>query len=250
KKYAGSGSDWVDPVDPGDFNSDGTSFNAGDDAVVVCYDKDSYTTETTEDFTSFNSESGLSGDFVFAGAYDSTNYYVISKSKVYSGDLDADNTLSEITDEDVIDNVSGNFSAIAGDTNNGDIFLATDEGEVLYYDGTDWSKLDSTDREITSMAVVEIDIDGSSTDFLIIGTKNGYLEADISDPGNAHIEEPTSATADTDTLSSSYPSLTDSTDESSHIFDVHAGSGGVFYLATGEGLWKRDPDEEPMIDKM
>ncbi|MFP4179435.1 MAG: hypothetical protein ACLFSA_05215, partial [Spirochaetaceae bacterium] len=114
-----------------------------------------------------------------------------------------------------------------------------------------WETLGSTDEEVpTSMAVVEID----GKDFLIIGTEeNGYLEVDISgtlaDISDSDITSPTLSTADTSNFSSKYPSLADA-----YIYDVHAGSDpGVFYLATEEGLWKRNPDhgaDEPMFDKM
>jgi hypothetical protein len=256
KRYTGSG--WTSPIK--EFGNDGTMIGATDGsdyAAYFVYGKSS--TENSIDVS--NEVVGGAGDFSsFADANISNEllvdavklitatpvyYFAISDENLYrSGDgvrtIDTGASFSGLP-------TSGDYTALAVGAIESQganyLFLGTSKGEVYYSsDGSGFTKLDDAGDEITSMDVVDLSGTPGQGDYLIIGTDDGYEEADLSgSPSSWTISGPSLNTSDADGSSefaAAYPDLA-----YTYVFDVLASSEqGHFYIATGLGLWKRKTD--------
>jgi hypothetical protein len=128
--------------------------------------------------------------------------------------------------------VSGDFCAIANDATN--FFLTTTSGQI--YKGTvggGFTLEGTISTDIPSNGSLEVDSFGG-TDYLIIGTNNGYYEMNIS---TSTISSP-SATTSVPDFSTSYPELA-----TVLVYEVYPlATAEVFYLATSKGLWIHNAD--------
>ncbi len=233
------------------FNNDGTVIGADDHNTYAAYlvhgkaadnNKIDATGEDDSNFSSISSTGVVNEVLIDAVRFNGTDeYFTISKETMYKSGVSTPGSLSELSISENED-----FTALAyGSSENGNdyIFYGTAEGTVEYStDGISFSKLESIGEEIVSMDTVDFDNNGSA-EFLIVGTNNGYQEADISGTDTGwNLRSPSSATADasgSSEFAAAYPDLA-----YTYVFDVQRShdDNGEFYLATGNGLWKRNTD--------
>jgi len=189
---------------------------------------------SSTDLTDLGNATSQSGTINFIdGAELGGTYFGISRDTIYSDALNASpSALSPVFDI----GVSGDYRALFSDTEGTEnIYLTTSTGQVYSStDGTSWTQIgDITDEPVRgSMDIVAV----GATDYLIIGTEDGYYEMAL---GGGSVVGPT-ATADTagpSEFAAKYPELSIAL-----VFDVYTTSGGTLYLATQEGLWKRNAD--------
>jgi len=132
---------------------------------------------------------------------------------------------------------SGDYRGLA--TAGADIYLTTSSGQVYSSsNGVDWFLEDTISSEPVSGSLAVVDIGG--TDYLIIGTEDGYYEWDIS--GSPDVVGPTSTADTTDPagFEAKYPDLA-----SALILWVYpSATPDEFYLGTSNGLWKRNSSGE------
>lgn len=257
KRYTGSG--WTSPIK--EFGNDGTMIGATDGSDYAAYFV--YGKSGTENSIEVSNEvGGGSGDFSSFSNADISNDLLVDAVKlvtttpVYYLAISDEKLYRSLNNNRTIDSgasftglpTSGDYTALAVgaiESQGGDnyLFLGTSKGEVYYStNGTDFSKLDDAGDEITSMDVVDLSGSPGQGDYLIVGTDDGYEEADLSgSPSGWTIRGPSLNTSDADGSSefaASYPDLA-----YTYVFEVLASSDqGYFYLSTGSGLWKRKTD--------
>jgi hypothetical protein len=194
-----------------------------------------YEVHSTLDFFTFTSQIVAPPIAFLDAAKLGGTYYGISKDTLYS---DVMSTTPSVALAPTFDPaVSGDFRALCTDNEASEhIYLTTSAGQVYQStDASSWSLLaDIADEPVVgSMDILDV----GGTDYLIIGTNNGYYEMEI---GTASVTGPT-VTADTAgpaEFAAKYPELAIAL-----VHDVYtAPSDGTLYLATEFGLWKRNTD--------
>ncbi len=164
---------------------------------------------------------------VIAASILGANYYLISSN--YSAG--AGN--SEIYTTDGIVNISAlsgattgfDYTKALGDiiSNVSDLYISTRDGNIYSSgDGTNWSQIDSGIG--TVFGPLEI-VTFGTTDYLIIGTNNGYLEMDLS---GTSIVTPT-ATSNIDIQAVGLGT--------EMIHSIYSSSNDSFFIGSQNGLW-------------
>lgn len=192
---------------------------------------------TTDDFSAFRTQSIIEDVFDGTELSDTTTYYVISETAIYyTGDITTTDLVEETTLSFNVEK-SGNFVSISDDGTN--LYLVTSSGQVyLSTDASSWTYIDSAGDTPVEGSSVVVDIGG--TEYLIIGTENGYYEMEV---GSSTVVRPTqTASASTpDSFAANYPDLAQAL-----VYEVYPSikDNDVFYLATQNGLWKRTSSGE------
>ena len=162
---------------------------------------------------------------------DASEDFLISPGALYGNVF---GTLSELTPSSLA-GVSGDYRGLASDGSN-NLYLTTSSGQIYSSpDGGDatWTLEDTISSEPVQGSLAVVDIGG--TDYLIIGTDDGYYEMEI---GVSVALGPTvtADTADPDEFAAKYPDLA-----ASLILKVYpSATADVFYLGTEKGLWRRN----------
>ncbi len=232
-----NGSSWSNVAT---YSNDGTIIPAtgSNYAAFIVYgestsDNTILVNDTQDDFGSF-SDSGISNTLLLKAVkfpFDDF-FYTISIDTLFksSGANDPSGTYTSSSPSK-----DGDFSALSQSSNTNELYFGTSSGQVQSWDGTDYTDLGDADSAVVSLAAVSI---GSGpTEYLIIGTESGYEEVDVENGGS--ITGPSSATSDTSgsaEFAAAYPDLA-----YAYIFDI-AADGDEFFLATENGLWKRNSD--------
>lgn len=128
---------------------------------------------------------------------------------------------------------SGDFCGITVDAND-DFYLTTSTGQIFRSidDGVTWTSSGTISNATPVSGSLEVVTIGAK-EYLIIGTEDGYYEMNITDTGS--VVAPTQTTTETE-FETAYPELA-----TSLIYEVYpSGTPDVFYLATENGLWKRN----------
>jgi hypothetical protein len=244
------------------------SAGSNDSYLVVKRDGSTFSAEETSDFGTFNTVTLPDSNAipVDAAYRDGDGYYLITKeldsddntvTKLYTGGS-IDGSMSEVA------NIDGNLLSITAAEIGGTDYVffttyapANNVSRVYAYEGTTLTSIsnnsiiesDNTNVAASPESIRVVSISG--TQYLIIGSANGYYECDLSTdptPSNWNIQRPSDATADiTDSSSfdAKYPDL-----NVSYVFSVlESSTADVFYLGVGKesgailgGLWRRNAD--------
>jgi len=226
-----SGSSWDTTVYTSSTNL--TLFEANDNYIVIegvniVTDVLSSTTGVASaNFTS----SSLNGVRIVDGASNGTQDLFISSSKIYEDTFGA--ILSEQT---VLGAATGILKGITV-SNTNLFYLSNSIGQIFVSDaiGQAWTLAGTISDAIPTEGSLDVvTVDGGANYYLIIGTNNGFYEMKI---GTTTITVPSATTSISD-FDTSYPELA-----TSLIYEVYpSATANVFYLATSNGLWKRNTD--------
>ena len=172
---------------------------------------------------------------VFDGASNGTSDFLLNQDTLFGTDFAIPPLTAQTPNFDI--SVSGDFSGIALDGSN-DFYISTSSGQIYISsdNGVNWTLVNTISDDIpteNSLQVVTVEL----TEYLLIGTNNGYYEMEI---GTTIISRP-SATVSVLDFETSYPELA-----TELVYEVYQSADGVagdyFYLATSKGLWKRNTD--------
>lgn len=208
------------------YNTKLSLFEADDNYILIS-GTDISTSISGVDSTDFI-PSTIADEVIRDGAASGADHFLISSDAIYGSLFGV--ALSAQTEPTGVD---GDYCGLA--TDGADIYLTTSGGQVFKWDGAAWSLSGTISDDEPVRGSLEVVTLGGTTDYLIIGTDNGYYEMNITASGS--IVEPT-ATTSVENFSATYPDLT-----TELIFEVYQSAAGVtgeyFYLATSGGLWKR-----------
>ncbi len=210
-----------------DYATDITLFEADDNYILLEGTTDILS--STSDLSSFVS-STLSGMNILDGAYNGTIGILISKNKIYESAFGV-----AMTEQTLIGDATGELRGITIDTTNNFFYIINSSGDLYKSDvnGQNWVSVNSISEHISYNGALGNDII-DLTEYLIIGTDNGYYEMEI---GTTTISKPSATTSVLD-FDTSYPELA-----TELVFEVYPSStANEFYLATSKGLWKRNTD--------
>jgi len=190
--------------------------------------------------TPYNSQDAI--DFYDAAAL-GTDYFVISKDKIYSGaDLSA-GSLSEVSPTFTGVSLSGDLLAICSDDEGAGekLYLATSGRQIYSSDnGTIWDHIQTISDTPIEGSLAVVSLDPGPLKYLIIGTEACYYEMEI---GSTSVVGPTgtASTGSPDNFYANYPDL--QTALVWWIYQVPLNTT-EFYLGTQAGLWKRNSSGE------
>lgn len=212
-------------VDVDDYGTDITLFEADGNYILLKDNSDILSSTTNLNDASFIT-SNLSGINIIDGS-SGTNDLLISTSNIYGVAFGG-----VLTEQANPASISGNLTGIA--TTGADLYISTSGGQIFSGTTGSWTLEGTIVDDIPSSGSLEI-VTVNLKEYLIIGTNNGYYEMNITDSGS--IVNPIETTSVLD-FTTSYPEL--ATDL---IFEVYpSATANVFYLATSNGLWKRNSD--------
>ncbi|MDY7029680.1 MAG: hypothetical protein SVR04_15420 [Spirochaetota bacterium] len=208
------------------YNTDVHLFEADGTYILVKGIGSVDSVESTVNVTAAGTVEGFT-DIVFDGASGTAGDYLISADTLYE-----DTFGSLVAAAYPPADKSDDYRGIASD--GADIFLTTSSGQIYSSpDGGTWTLEDTISAEPVagSLAVVTIGV----TDYLIIGTDEGYYEMNI-DAADPEAVEPTATTIPE--FEAAYSDLA-----LALIHYVYPSSAAdVFYLGTQAGLWRRNSD--------
>jgi hypothetical protein len=209
------------------YNANITFFEADDNYILVNGTDVLYSTFDVSS-TSFNSNN-TSSNLILDGASSGTEDLLISSNKIYGIDF-----ASNLAEQANPASFSGTYTGLA--TTGSDIYMTTSTGQIFYGTTVLWTLAGTITDDAPVMGALEV-VTIDATDYLIIGTVNGYYEMEI---GTTTINSPTSTTSILD-FATSYPDLS-----TALVYEVYQSAAGItgsyFYLATSNGLWKRLAD--------
>ena len=239
--YELSGSTWITATNTASLNNsnDLILIEGNSSYFFICeettpghYNISSYTTATNTLTDVTSSDITLP---VIDGAYDGTNYYLISSNYTGSSEIYTTNGTSNIN---AISGTTTGFDytkALGGIIANGsDLYISNRSGILnKSVDGTTWTAVNTTalaNTKLGDMAIVDI----GGTNYLLIASNGGFYEMNLS--GGTPVS-PTAATIG----STVYESVNLYTELVYSIFSSSAAN--TFYIGSSNGLWYSDTNE-------